>query len=97
MGIDSVAGPTEILVIADAGNAVVEFSKTNNTMAALQTVAIRRIPPADLAVTVVTAPFTVVQGVPELLKRLHDHYPLAVVSARDAESTHAFLVGAVSK
>lgn len=39
-------------------------------------------------------PFSVVEGVPDLLRRLHNHYPLAVVSARDAESTHAFLVGA---
>ena len=35
--------------------------------------------------------FMMVPGVEEMLKRLHDHYPMAVVSARDESSTRAFL------
>ena len=35
--------------------------------------------------------YLVVPGVPELLRGLKDHYPLAVVSARDEVTTMAFL------
>lgn len=35
--------------------------------------------------------FLMVQGIAELLANLHQHYPLAVVSARDEASTLAFL------
>ena len=35
--------------------------------------------------------FLLVPGVDELLKQLHGHYPMAVVSARDEDGTMAFL------
>lgn len=35
--------------------------------------------------------FWIVAGMHETLRLLHEHYPLAVVSARDSESTNAFL------
>ncbi len=35
--------------------------------------------------------FLIIPGVQQMLKRLYAHYPMAVVSARDEESTRAFL------
>jgi len=35
--------------------------------------------------------FIMVPGIKEMLERLHGRYPMAVVSARDDKSTHAFL------
>lgn len=51
-----------LFVVADAGDAVVEFSKTNNVLGIAHPIFIRQLPPADLAVTALTAPFTVVAG-----------------------------------
>jgi len=37
------------------------------------------------------APYPVIIGVPQMLQTLTSHYPMAVVSARNALTTHAFL------
>ena len=61
------AATNYLFVLADAGQNVVELSKSNNLLAAAGALVIGRTPPADLAVQAVSASGTLVAGRPATL------------------------------